>query len=188
LAQVAAVENERRGGSVTTIGTPAADACAQFVVTGNTSDQALAMCDRALVERLSRTQVMAIRLHRGVLHLRRQEAEAALADFDAAIALDRRQPEAHQNRGAALVQLRRYGEAVSTLTYALGLGVDDPHKVYFNRGAAREALGDLRGAYEDYSTALEIQPDWGPAEEELARFARNRRDHLASRLSDEPTP
>jgi hypothetical protein len=44
------------------------------------------------------------------------------------------------------------------MTEALGLGVREPHKAYFNRGAAREALGDLRGAYEDYSTALKSSP------------------------------
>ena len=80
------------------------------------------------------------------------------------------------------------GEAVAAITEALGLGVREPHKAYFNRGAAREALGDLRGAYEDYSTALEIQPDWGPANAELARFARARREHLADALGEPDTP
>jgi tetratricopeptide (TPR) repeat protein len=84
--------------------------------------------------------------------------------------------------------LGRHGQAIAAITEALGLGVQEPHKAYYNRGAAREALGDLRGAYEDYSTALEIQPDWGPANAELARFARNRRDHLATVLADQPTP
>ena len=85
------------------------------------------------------------------------------------------------NRGAALIQLRRYGEAIAAFTDAIGLDVQDPYKAYFNRGAAREALGDLRGAYEDYNTALEIYPDWGPANAELQRFARQRRENLQAR-------
>jgi hypothetical protein len=40
-------------------------------------------------------------------------------------------------------------------------------------------LGDLPGAYEDYSTALRIKPDWGAAEAELARSARAREERLA---------
>ena len=96
----------------------------------------------------------------------------------AVIAIDRRQPEAQVNRGAALLQLHRFGPAIASFTEALGLGVQEPYKAYFNRGAAREALGDVRGAYEDYNTALEIYPDWGPANAELQRFARQRREHL----------
>lgn len=188
-AQVGSVQREQRGGSVVSIGAPAAQACADLVARGDISDDALRICDRAFISsRLDRDQEMATYLNRGVIRLRRQEAAAALEDFDAAIRLDRRQAVAFQNRGAALIQLRRYGEAITSLTEALGLGVQDPHKSYLNRGAAREALGDLRGAYEDYNTALEIRPDWGPAEAELARFARTRRDHLASRLAEEPMP
>jgi len=81
--------------------------------------------------------------------------------------------------------MQQYGAAIAEITQALSLGVSEPHKAYFNRAAAREALGDLRGAYEDYRTALEIQPDWGPANAELARFARSRRDTLASRLGED---
>jgi Tfp pilus assembly protein PilF len=66
--------------------------------------------------------------------------------------------------------------------------VREPHKAYLNRGVARENLGDLRGAYEDYSTALQIQPDWGPANAELARFARGRQEHLANVLGASQTP
>ena len=77
----------------------------------------------------------------------------------------------------------RPGPAVAAITEALSLGVREPHKAYFNRAGAREALGDVRGAYEDYSTALEIQPDWGPSGAELARFARARREQLANILN-----
>jgi tetratricopeptide (TPR) repeat protein len=177
---------ERDIGSRTTIGAPAAQDCSRFVAEGNITDQALAACDRALAtERLNRQLQIATYINRGALHLRRREGEAALADFDAVIAMDRRHAEAHLNRGAALVMLQQPGQAVTAITEALGLGVREPHKAYFNRGAAREALGDLRGAFEDYNTALEIQPDWGPANAELARFARTRREHLAEVLGEQ---
>lgn len=174
----------RETGSRTTIGTPNARACTQFVMSGVSSDEAVAACDRAIEsEGLSRVLLIATRTNRGALHLRRHEGQLALTDFDAVIAIDARNAEAHLNRGAALVMINQPGPAVAAITQALSLGVREPHKAYFNRGAAREALGDLRGAYEDYSTALQIQPDWGPANAELARFARTRRDHLAEVLS-----
>lgn len=177
--------------SVTVIGSSAdARRCADAVIGGDVADRTIEVCTRALnyrgLERAVRLQVLT---NRGVAHLRRQEFDSALADFDAVLGADRRNAEVHLNRGAALVQLRRHGEAIAAITQALGMGVTEPHKAYFNRGAAREALGDLRGAYEDYNTALEIQPDWGPANAELARFARTRRAYLANVLNEPaPTP
>jgi tetratricopeptide (TPR) repeat protein len=67
---------------------------------------------------------------------------------------------------------------VAAITEALSLGVAEPHKAYFNRAAARERLGDVRGAYEDYSAALQIRPNWPPAEAELERFVRSGRDRM----------
>jgi len=162
--------------------------CGTAVGNGDSSDATIEWCTRALgYSRITREGQIQVLVNRGVTYLRRQQNEQAVADFDAVVALDRGNAEAHLNRGAALVQLQRYGPAVAALTEALGLGVREPHKAYFNRGIAREALGDLRGAFEDYTTALQIEPDWGPASAELARFARARRSHLATVL-DEPQP
>lgn len=174
--------------NVTVIGGDAhAQRCIAGVMAADSSDEIVSECTRALrYNRLTRAAESQIKINRGVLHLRRREADAALVDFDAVIARSDDNAEAHLNRGAALVQLNRHGEAIAAITRAMQLGVLEPHKAYFNRGAAREALGDLRGAFEDYSTALEIQPDWGPANAELARFVRTRRDHLATVLSDDP--
>jgi tetratricopeptide (TPR) repeat protein len=176
--------------AVTIIGTDAqARQCGERVLAGDSTDDTVSVCTRALnYRRITREGRVQVLVNRGVTYLRRHEAELALADFDAVVALAPRNGEAHLNRGAALVQLRQYGPAVTAITDALGLGVHEPHKAYFNRGVAREALGDLRGAYEDYTTALEIQPDWGPANAELARFARGRREHLATVLGPSGTP
>jgi len=173
--------------AVTVVGSDAnGRRCGQAVMAGDSSDATLAVCTRALgYARLAREGRIQLLVNRGVTYLRRGESAAALADFDAVISLDSRNAEAHLNRGAALVQLHQPGPAVAAITTALSLGVREPHKAYFNRAAAREALGDLRGAYEDYSTALEIEPDWGPANAELARFARTRRERLADLLGDQ---
>lgn len=164
-----------------------ASRCIDAVNANDTSDHAIDECTRAMrYPRLTRAGEQQMLVNRGVIYLRRQNAALALADFDEVVRRNPRNAEGQLNRGAALVVLGRHGEAVAAMTEALGLGVAEPHKAYYNRGAAREALGDVRGAYEDYSTALEIQPDWGPANAELARFARTRRDHLATVLSDPP--
>lgn len=176
--------NESR--AVTIIGGDAyAQRCMAEVGAGGSSDETLSTCTRALRNpRLAQDSEILLMINLGVVLLRRGENDAALAQFDAVLEEDDEHAEAHLNRAAALVQLSRHGEAIAEITTALGLGVLEPHKAYFNRGVAREQLGDLRGAYEDYRTALEIQPDWGPANAELARFARTRRDTLASRLGE----
>ncbi|MBL8557148.1 MAG: tetratricopeptide repeat protein [Hyphomonadaceae bacterium] len=178
---------ERNKGAHTVLGAPASGDCAAAAAAGRSDDDAVSACDRAIIgERLNRANRIATLINRGAIHLRRRAGEQALADFDAVIALDSRHAEAHLNRGAALIMAGRPGPAVASITTALSLGVRYPHKAYFNRGAAREALGDVRGAYEDYNTALTIQPDWGPAEAELARFVRGRRERLAAQLGERP--
>jgi tetratricopeptide (TPR) repeat protein len=163
--------------------------CGVAINQGDVSDRAIEGCERALrYPRLSREAEIQIRVNLGVMRMRRGEHELAIQQLDTVIAFDPENAEAHLNRGAALVQLRQFGPAIAAITEAMALGVSEPHKAYFNRGAAREALGDARGAYEDYRTALEIQPDWGPANAELARFARTRRDQLANRLGEPSTP
>jgi Tfp pilus assembly protein PilF len=175
-------------GSLSILGNDSrARACAALVAAGAATDAAIATCTSALGNpRLSAGGAIELHSDRGITYLRRQQGQEALADFEAALAIDPNNAEAHLNRGAALVQLHQPGPAVAEITQALSLGVREPEKAYYNRGAAREALGDLRGAYEDYSTALEIRPDWGPANAELARFVRGRREHLATILNQAP--
>lgn len=184
---VALAQNDPR--AVTVIGGDRhAQRCIEGVMAGDASDQLVDECTRALnYPHLTRAGEEQILIDRGVVHMRRHEGDAAIADFDAVMERNAHNAEARVNRGSALVQLGRYGPAIVDLTEALGMGVAEPHKAYYNRGVAREALGDLRGAYEDYNTALQIQPDWGPANAEVARFVRSRRDHLATVLNS-PTP
>ncbi len=163
-----------------------AQTCENSAARGDSSDTALAACDRAISrEHLDGRNLIATLMNRGNIHVLRNEGAAALQDFDAVIALDEADAAAWLNRGVALMMLDSAGQAVIATTEALSLGVSEPHKAYYTRAAAREALGDLRGAYEDYSTALEIEPDWGPADAELQRLVRRRHEWLAAMLPAE---
>jgi tetratricopeptide (TPR) repeat protein len=162
--------------------------CNEFAATGNFSDDAVTRCTRALrEERANRANLIITYMNRGNIHAARREPELALADFNAIIELDENNAEARLNKGVAMVMLQNYGPAIAVLTEALGLGVNEPHKADYTRAAAREALGDQRGAYEDYTTALQIQPDWGLADAEMQRIARLRQERLAEHLMD-PVP
>lgn len=166
-----------------------ARACDDFANSGNRSDAAVMRCGRALrEERDNRGNLIVTHMNRGNIYMARREPQLALADFEAVIALDESNAEARLNRGVALVMLERYPEAIRVLTDAVSLGVNEPHKAYYSRAAAREALGDLRGALDDYTTALEIRPDWGLADAEMQRLANLRRERLARHLEDSSSP
>lgn len=173
-------DRTRPDSSRVTLGAPNAALCAQAAAAGRVDDDAAEACDRAVAtERLNRVNQIATHINRGAVHLRRRDGEAALAAYDAAIALDPDNAEAHMSRGVALHMIGRPGPAVAAITEALSLGPSAPYVAFYYRAAAREALGDARGAYEDYRTALAIEPNWDPAYQELGRFARVRRDALA---------
>jgi len=168
---------------------PHARHCGESVNNGEASGQVVDECTRALrYSRLTREAGIQLRIDRGVTYERLRQHDLALADFDSVLATDPHNPDALVNRGAALVQMQRYGDAIVALTDALSFGVKEPYKAYYNRGVAREALHDLQGAYDDYSTALQIRPNWVPANDEVARFIQGRREHLADVLNRPAQP
>ena len=135
---------------------------------GNTQ---LDTCTRAL-----ETEALPVRdragtfVNRGILRMSRLEYAAALEDYSAAVRLQPKSGVAHVNRGAALIGLGRAEEGVTAIDYGLSLGAEQPENAYFNRGYAREQLGDVKGAYLDFSRAAELRPDWALPRQELARF------------------
>ena len=135
------------------------------------SQRALATCNEAFDEPgISRRDVVATFVNRGILKLRRGATEAAIADFDAALEMDPRQPEAYLNKGAALMQRNDPQGALPLFSVALEYDTDRPAIAHFGRAIANEDLGNLPAAYADYRRASELAPDWAQARTELARF------------------
>ncbi len=138
---------------------------------GKASDGSIAQCSTALdKDPLEDRDRAGTYINRGTLHLRRKAWVLALADFDAAIALQPNIGEGHVNRAAALIGLARPAEAVAASDRGLALNPSEPEKAYYNRATARELTGDVEGAYRDYLKASELAPDWDPPKIELKRF------------------
>ena len=128
-------------------------------------------CDTAFTqEALSQRDIVATHVNRGILRLRRGAVDEAIADFDAAIRLDPRQPEAYLNKGAALIRSENPAEALGLFTVALERNTARPEIAHFGRAIANEELGNVRAAYNDYRRASELDPDWDEPRTELARF------------------
>lgn len=108
--------------------------------------------------------------NRGVLLFDQQRLVEALSDFEAAIEVQGALAAAHINRGYTLVALQRWEDSVAAFDRGIELGAPEPARAHFNRGVAHEELGHVREAYQDYSKAAELNPEWEEPKRELARF------------------
>jgi tetratricopeptide (TPR) repeat protein len=89
-------------------------------------------------------------------------SEAALADFDAALALMPGHPAAHYNRGVALIKLGRYEEAVAANDAALAVEAGHSN-AWLNRGKALAQLNRYDEAIASYGQVLAIKKDHADA-------------------------
>lgn len=108
--------------------------------------------------------------NRGVLLSAQGKLQEALADFDAAIAVQQDLAAAYVNRGYTLVALERWEESIESFSRGIELGAPEPARAHFNRGIAYEEVGRIREAYYDYKLASELNPEWEDPQRELSRF------------------
>ena len=159
-------------GAVTVLGSSSARMCFEAADSPlMPSQRDVRYCDQAFAENaMSQHDTVATYVNRGILKLRRNRIEEAIADFDQAIRLDPRQPEAYLNKGAALIRLNDADGALPLFTSALDLHTRRPEIAHFGRAIAYETLGNVREAYADYRRASELDPDWADPQTELQRF------------------
>jgi tetratricopeptide (TPR) repeat protein len=147
-----------------------ASACYQNARAELDTQQAVEQCTNALSEVLNPHNRAGTLINRGIIHMNRDAYDRALADFDAAIALQPELAEGHINRGAALLARDDYAGAITAIDRGLELRPEEPARAYYNRGVAHEELGHVREAYRDYRQAADLAPTWGPPQTELTRF------------------
>ncbi len=148
-----------------------AGACYEAAKSGTPSEDGIHLCTRALAEdALDAKDRAGTLINRSVLLIRAKSYRQALSDLEVAQRLAPGLGEGDVNRGAALLGLHRWNEAVAALNLGLQERASEPEKAYFNRATAREQLDDLTGAYLDYRKAAEIAPHWDAPRQELTRF------------------
>jgi tetratricopeptide (TPR) repeat protein len=161
------------GQAVTVIGGGMARECYEAVETSRGSkEEAMRMCDLALnQENLSRHNRAATYINRGILFMRDARFERALLDFENGIRNKPELLEAKVNYGAALYNVQRYQDALTALN--VGITTEDIRAKavgHYNRALTLEKLGDVTAAYYDFKTALDLQPDFKLAADQLTRF------------------
>lgn len=137
----------------------------------------LSLCNRALeLDMMARRDRAATHVNRGIIHMQARDLESAIKDYRVAIEIEPALAEAHVNLGIA--QLHRGGQdqaAIDTLTRAIAMKPDRPEVALYSRAVANEMVGNVRAAYEDYSAAAALKPEWKDPVEQLKRFSIERR-------------
>ena len=157
--------------SVMTLGGGFAASCYQSARIQDPRSRAIDDCDLALTEEaLTRDDRVATFVNRGILHMRRKNLIAATADFDSALRLNPRQPEAWLNKAVQQVRYGRGADALALATKALEYRTSQPALAYFVRAVAYEDSGNIAAAYRDLLRARDLDPEWQEPVIELRRF------------------
>lgn len=131
----------------------------------------LQRCNAALWEdQHKRGTLVATHVNRGILRMRAGDMPGAIADFDAATALNPDEPEAYLNRAAALLRQRDVAGAIAQFDEAIARNTQRPALAHYGRAIANEEAGHVRAAYQDYLKATQLAPAWEEPQRELARF------------------
>lgn len=107
-------------------------------------------------------------VNRGSAFLEMKNYEAAIADYNQAIASRPDWAKAYFGRGLVYFEMGRYEQAIDDYTQAIELQADYS-KAYNNRGLAYENLNRRKEALENYVEATRLDPDNGAAHNNLGR-------------------
>lgn len=152
--------------SVTTIGATDAADCYKNARSEFSNDTG--PCDVALKDgNTTRSDKMKTRVNRGIIHNRNGDLSAALADFNAALAINDGLAEAYLNRGNAYYLSGRYDDALADYEHSLALDVRKPWAAWYNIGLVYDAKKDADKAREAYEKALELNPNFTLARNKL---------------------
>jgi tetratricopeptide (TPR) repeat protein len=158
--------------AISVVGNTTARVCYESALNERARASDIRLCTEAIEDRqLTGRDRVASYVNRGILHVMNGNFELAIADYDEAIALDSREPEAYLNKALAMLRQREgMAEIVELLTVAIANGTREPALAYYGRGVAHEMNGDVSAAYYDIRRAADIDPNWEVPARDLVRF------------------
>ncbi len=113
-------------------------------------------------------------VNRGIVLLSEREPDRAMADFEAAIALNPRGAVAYAYRGEVHKAKGRLENARAEYDIAISLDGGSAD-LFVNRGEIHRQLGARDKARSDFETALRIEPDHYVARDNLKSLSRNKK-------------
>lgn len=161
----------RANASTDVIGGGVAHDCAVRALAGESSAQALDVCNLAIEnEMMSRSDEAKTLVNRSVIFLRRGQLERSRLDLMTAEKLEPTLAEVFVNRGALYIHLHRYQDALDEINRGIAMNPSEPEKAYYNRGLAYEMLDNPKAAYLDYRKASQLNPKWPDPVKAMGRF------------------
>ena len=154
----------------TVIGGGVAQSCYEGADKGLSPHDYIPLCNMALTSILTPRDRAATLVNRGILKLANKDARGSFADFNAGLSIRSDMAEGYVDRGASLIMMKRYDEALAEITKGIAMNAKRPQLAYYDRGLANEALGNVQAAYEDYKQAQLIDPYFEEPGNELKRF------------------
>ena len=138
------------------------------------SKEDLQECDQAILHgRLTRKDLLATYVNRGILHGAMEDYQKALKDYRTAIELGPKTGEVYVNLGNLYLLGKKYDVAIEQYTTAIELTLTKNHIAHFNRAMAYENNKEFDNAEADYRRAIELSPEWVLPQLRLERLMRN---------------
>ena len=138
------------------------------------SDADIQECDQAILHgRLTRKDLLATYVNRGILYGAMEDYQNALKDYRTAIDLEPDTGEVYVNLGNLYLLSRKYDVAIQQYTTAIELTLAKNHIAHFNRAMAYENNKEFDNAEADYRRAIELSPEWVLPQLRLERLMRN---------------
>jgi tetratricopeptide (TPR) repeat protein len=154
----------QRDNSIITFGSTDAELCYGAAEMAAVSAGSLDHCDAALKDRtLFKKDRITTLVNRGILFNHRGDYTAAIADFEAALALDPEASAAYVNRGNTYFSTQQFDLAIDDYSTSLQMNPRNPHLAHYNRGLVNEAKREEKLAFADFVRVTELRPGWEPA-------------------------
>lgn len=161
--------------TVVSMGVGLAHDCFIRAKTGTDPRDGVEVCSQAINrEPLSQKDLAATFDNRGVMLDRLDRTDQAAKDFRRAMELDANLGDPYINLGSMLIKEKRYDDALARINQGIALGVSFPQIGYYNRAVAYHQMGKFKEAYYDYKKALEIDPSFTKASDQLKDFVVTR--------------
>ena len=121
-------------------------------------DEAMSSCSALIQMGIFHGKELALLLKfRGNAHLRKDEYDLAILDYDQSIQLNPNVESTLLNRGAAYAKKDEYDKAIQDLDKAIKLDPNDAN-AFSNRGLAYRNKGEYEKAIQDFDQAIKLDP------------------------------
>lgn len=138
------------------------------------SDADIEECNQAILHgRLTRKDLLATYVNRGILYGAMEDYQKALNDYRTAIDLGPETGEVYVNLGNLYLLSQKYDVAIEQYTTGIELTLTKDHIAHFNRAMAYENNKEFDNAEADYRRAIELSPEWVLPQLRLERLKRN---------------